>query len=184
MIIFLISVDVVFTVSSLPCSITGYVIFSNNGSLVTSGGIKYVIKETGLTNSSSISGGSFTLDCNITSLQNKNSIGLVANTSDEKIGYSGSIVGPAGFASQTQVCTTKQWHFNGLAIDPASGLALNGNILVGIDDISVANSTKFTNGAWDIYYSPCLISGNIYTFRFSVNVGNNTDYAFMRLVAK
>lgn len=167
--------------------IKGYALYFNNGSFVPSGTITAIIKETGEKNFSNFVGGYW--EVNLTSTlnnsQNKFSIGLIINTSDEKRGYNKLTVGVGSFATQTQKCSTKRWHFQGYAVDSSSGNYINqGNITVGIDGISGTNTTGFSNGMWDIYYSPCLISGKIYTFKFIITSEDKRNYMFLNQVAK
>ena len=169
------------------CNITGYSLYYNNGTLTKDATITSIVKETGDRRYSDFSNGYFNLGCYspINHSTNKFTMGIIINSSDEKISYNQLIIGSGGFATQTQKCSTKRWHFQGQAIDSSSSSYIaQGNITAGIDGISGTNTTWFSNGIWDIYYSPCLISGEIYTFKFIITSGDRRSYMFLNQVAK
>jgi hypothetical protein len=184
------SVSYILRVVSAPYKIriSGYAFYSDTGQLIPSGTVIGIIKETGDSGTTTISNGYFNLLITLSTFdpsKNKFVLGLIINSTDQKFGYVQLISGVGNFISQVQTCSIKQWHFSGHATNPDTGLPISqGNITINIPGETVANTTAFYNGIWDIYYSPCLISGNIYTFQFIVTSGNKRSAFFMKQVAK
>jgi hypothetical protein len=140
---------------------------------ISNGTVTAIVKENGDRGFTTTNfDGSFNF-CFYTSINpNKNSftVGLIANSTDGKIGWNSFILGKGPRVEQTQVCSFRQIHFSGKAISPY-GIIDKGNVLVKVNSEKgiFTNSTNFTNGIWDIYISPCLISGGLYTFDFIIS---------------
>ncbi|MDI6798497.1 MAG: hypothetical protein QMD12_00660 [Candidatus Aenigmarchaeota archaeon] len=168
------------------CKIKGKALHTDSGALVSAGTITFIVKETGDRNSTTFTNGYFDLYCPpIDVSRNRFTIGIVVNSSNGKMGYNQLIVGTGSYAPQTQACSARQWHFRGYAVDSETGnLISQGNVTVGIKGKSETNKTGFSNGVWDIYFSPCLISGELYTFQFTITSENKKSYLFLNQVAK
>jgi len=166
--------------------ISGYSIDLSSGNQTSASTVTVTIKENGDTNITSFITPTWKiiLPSSLSISQNRFSIGLMVNTSDEKMGYNQLMVGSGSFASQTQTCSIKAWHFNGYALDPSGRYINQGEVTVGVEGITGTNSTSFTNGVWDIYHSPCLIPGNLYTFKFIITSGDKRSHMFLNQVAK
>jgi hypothetical protein len=149
------------------------------------GGVAFVVKETGESTYTTFSNGYFDMDC-YTSLNYKTSrftIGIITNTST-KMGYIQVGLGTGSYVADTQTCSVKTWHFAGKAVD-STGVAIDsGNLTVTVEGESAVNRTMFTDGNWDIYLPACLITGKLYTFRFTLSSGNKNAYMLLKQIAK
>lgn len=167
--------------------ISGYSIDLSSGNQTPTSTVTVTVKENGNTNTTSFTGSNWKilLPSNLSISQNKFTIGLIVNTSDEKMGYNQLIIGSGSFASQTQKCSTKRWHFRGYAVDSSGRYISQANITVGVESITGTNTTRFYNGIWDIYHSPCLVPGEIYTFKFIITADDDKrSYMFLNEAAK
>jgi hypothetical protein len=171
-----------------PYEIIGMAFYYDTGLPIESGKITGIIKETGETSNATIANGQFNLKFNTTADPNVNkfTLGLIVNASGTSMGYTQIIVGSGSFVTSVTTCSIKQWHFSGRAVDD-SGLPLSsGNVQLSVQGETqiYTNSTSFSNGLWDVYISPCLIAGNIYTFQITVTSGGETSNSFIMQLAK
>ena len=175
--------------SSKYYMIKGIALYYDTGLPIQNGVIKGIIKETGESSYASISSdGSFILKFNSTvnASKNKFTLGLIVNSSDNKMGYTQLIAGGGNFVSSTQTCSIKQWHFTGKAVDSSGALISSGNVMISVQSElqTYTNSTSFNNGSWDIYISPCLIPGALYTFQITILSGDKTSSIYLMQIAK
>jgi len=167
------------------CNIKGYVSYLDTGELVQSGTLTSIVKETGDRDSTSFSNGYFDFGFYLppSIIDKRFTLGIIINTSDKKTGYN-QLMTSGSSISQTQSCSIKQWYFQGNAIDPEIGQTMSGQVAVSVRGTNYVNTTTFLNGRWGIHISPCLISGGLYTFQFSVVSGDRKTYMFLNQVAK
>ena len=144
---------------------------SSTGTSIQSGSVTGIIKETGERFTGLITNGAYTLTIptNVNLNQTRFTVGIIL-TGGGKQGYNQIIVGTGPFYPQTQKCSTNQLHFKGSAIDASSGTVIDsGTMTINVKEVKTyTNSTTVSNGVWDIYISPCLISGGLYTFNVLV----------------
>jgi len=102
------------------------------------------------------------------------------------MGYIQLIAGGGKFLSAVQTCSIKTWQFSGTAVDTTGAPITSGNLTVSVEGElqTYTNSTIFTNGVLDINISPCLISGNLYTFNFKIASGDKVSSLSINQVAK
>jgi hypothetical protein len=159
------------TVGGYIYSVKGNAYDASSGSPVSSATGTAIIKQSGEKNIGTVTNGAYliTLSTCLNSNQTKFDIGLIFSTGVKK-GFSQITIGNGPFATQAQQCSTNQLHFSGTAIDVSSGNVINsGTINVNAKGtISYSNTTTFSNGSWDIYISPCLVSGASYQFNFII----------------
>lgn len=170
-------------------SVRGVALYYDTGLPIESGVITGIIKETGEIGYASISpDGSFLLKFNSTvnATQNKFTLSLIINSSDNKMGYVQMIAGGGEFMSALKTCSIKQWQFTGIAVDTSGSPISSGNLTVSVEGElqTYSNSTTFTGGVLDISFSPCLISGNLYTFNFKISSGGKTSSLSINQIAK
>jgi len=168
-------------------SLKGYALDFTTGLRISSGTVTAMVRETGESNSNSFTNGYWTVDLqsHLDYAKNRFNVGIFVSSQDKKAGYYQVRLGSGDFASQSQACSRKQWHFRGRAIDSETGQFISsGRITVSVMNYKETNTTAFSNGEWDIYFSPCLISGEIYTFQFVVESGNRRSYKFLNQIAK
>lgn len=172
-----------------PYTVQGIVLSYSTGLPIPSGTITGIIRETGERAYSSISGdGLFLLKFNTTvnSTVNKFTLSLIINGSDNRMGYVQLVAGSGEFVSGVQICSVKEWHFTGRAIDNSGVSISSGNVMISVQSEAetFTNSTTFSNGIWDIYISPCLISGNLYTFQVTISSGDQISSLAINQIAK
>jgi hypothetical protein len=172
-----------------PYSIRGVALYYDTGLPIESGVITGIIKETGETGYASISAdGSFLLKFNSTANanQNKFTLSLVINSSDNKMGYVQLIAGGGQYMNNVQNCSIKPWHFTGIAVDTSGAPINSGNLTVSVEGElqTYTSSTVFNDGTLDITFSPCLISGNLYTFVFKIVSGGKSSTLSLNQIAK
>lgn len=174
--------------SFAPYTVSGIAYYADTGLPITNGTITGIIEETGETAYATIVNGYFVLKSNTTlnATESRFTLGLIVNSSDNKIGYVELVPNIGAFPGTRQACSTKQWHFSGTTIDNSGNLINSGTVMVSVNSEvqTYINSTSFSNGSWDIYISPCLISGNLYTFQISVSSGGNISTLLINQVAK
>lgn len=161
----------IFAIYPYTYDIQGFAYDSSTGLSISSGTVTAIIKENGDRNTTTITNGVYNANISTTLNfnQTKFTIGLIF-TGEGKKGYSQIVIGNGAFVQQTQKCSTNQLHFTGIATDTSSGTTLvSGTVTTSVKDaITYTNSTAFSSGTWDIYLSPCLISGGLYTFNFII----------------
>jgi len=166
--------------------IIGFAQDFETGLPISAGNVTAIVKETGEMNTSNIANGYF--EVNLSSIldytKNRFTIGLFLNTSNEEAGYSQLKIGRGSYSPQSQVCSEKLWHFSGRVVDSETGQLVDGKVRVSVKGTSEVNSTNFSNGICDIYFSPCLVSGQIYTFEFFILSEDKKSYMFLDQVAK
>jgi hypothetical protein len=171
-----------------PYMIKGVVLDYETGQPVQSGIITGIIKETGEIGTASIADGYFMLKFNSTTnvTTKKFTLSLIISTSENKMGYVQLIAGGGEFVSTVQNCSIKQWQFSGTAVDITGAPITSGNLTVSVNGElqTYTNSTIFNNGVLDIGISPCLISGNLYTFNFKISSGDRASSLSINQVAK
>jgi hypothetical protein len=176
------------TVAAPPYTIIGIALDYFTGLPIASGVVKGTVKETGEVAYASISNGYFTLSFNSTANAtiNKFTLGLIVNSSDNKIGYVQLVSGYGEFVKSLQTCSIKEWHFTGRAVDTAGMPMGSGNVMISVvgELQAYTNSTTFSNGLWNIYISPCLIPGNLYTFQITLSSGEKISNIFIKQIAK
>ncbi|MBI4009931.1 MAG: hypothetical protein HY361_01925 [Candidatus Aenigmarchaeota archaeon] len=178
-------IAVVYAQSTGTFVITGKVLDSTTGNPIASGNVTAIVKENGNRNTSEIVAGSYSVNLTSNLTDKKISIGIITNSTDGKIGYSSLVANLGGQATQDQKCSARRWRFNGTAVDSKSGTVISsGTVSISAKETDESNSTTFSNGAWDIYFSPCLISGDINTFQIKILDGSKVGEMFLRLVAK
>jgi len=170
-------------------SVRGVALYYDTGLPIDSGVITGIIKETGEVGYASISpDGSFLLKFNSTAnaTQNKFTLGLIINSSDNKMGYVQLIAGGGEYMSNVQTCSVKQWQFTGIAVGTSGAPINSGNLTVSVEGElqTYTSSTTFNNGILDISFSPCLISGNLYTFVFKIVSGDKFSTLSLNQIAK
>jgi hypothetical protein len=152
-------------------SIKGNAYDSSTGIPVSTGTATVIIKENGDRNIGPVTNGAYNVNLGacLNSNQTKFTVGLIFSGGGKQ-GYNQIILGNGPFATQTQKCSTNQLHFTGTATDADTGAVIsNGTVSVNVKEVNTyTNSTTFSNSNWDIYISPCLISGGLYTFNFIV----------------
>jgi hypothetical protein len=179
-----------FRVLGITYTIKGIALDSSTGEKILSGTATAIIKETGDRNSGTITDGSYTINLrtHLNTSINKFTVGIILNSTDGRIGYNYMTMGYGPFAEQTQTCSVNQWHFKGKAIDSSTGTVIDqGTVQVTVVNEAAkvyTNTTTFSAGSWDIYISPCLISGGLYTFQFTISSGEKTINMFINQVAK
>jgi hypothetical protein len=180
------SVVTYFATVSASCIIKGNAYYVDTGQPISSGTITYIIKETGDTDYVSFTNGYFELYCAFADVPaSRITVGIIVNSSDNKLGYVQLVTGGGPFKAQTQECSTKQWYFNGTAADISTGMYISqGNVSVSVMGTTYTNTTFFSNGKWSIQLSPCLISGQLYTFQIAISGENKLSVAFVNQVAK
>lgn len=171
-----------------PYTIRGVVLDYETGLPVSSGTITGIIKETGEVGTASIADGYFLLKFNSTTnaTTNRFTLSLIISTSDNKMGYIQLIAGGGDFLSSVKTCSIKTWQFSGTAVDTTGAPITSGNLTVSVEGElqTYTNSTSFTDGALNIGISPCLISGNLYTFNFKISSGDSASSLSINQVAK
>jgi len=180
------SVQTYFATVSASCIVKGNAFYAETGNPIASGTVTYIIKETGDTDYSTITNGYFEMPCAFPNVPGKRvTVGIIVNSSDNKLGYVQLVAGGGSSTTQTQECSTKQWYFNGTAADISTGRYISqGNASVSVMGMTYINTTHFSNGKWSIQLSPCLISGQLYTFQIAVSGENKLSVAFVNQVAK
>jgi hypothetical protein len=180
------SMQTYFATVSANCVLKGNAFYVDTGNQIASGTVTYIIKETGDTDYVSFTNGYFELPCAFPDVPGKRvTVGIIVNSSDNKLGYVQLVAGGGSSTAQTQECSTKQWYFNGTATDASTGKQISqGNVSVSVMGTRYINTTYFLNGAWSINLSPCLISGQVYTFQFAISGENKLSVAFVNQVAK
>jgi len=180
------SVQTYYATVSANCMLKGNAFYVDTGNEIASGTVTYIIKETGDTDSVSFTNGYFELPCAFPNVPGKRvTVGIIVSSSDNKLGYVQLIAGGGSSTAQTQECSTKQWYFNGTAADIVTGRQISqGNVSVSVMGTRYINTTYFSNGEWGINLSPCLISGQVYTFQFAISGENKLSVAFVNQVAK
>lgn len=157
------------------------------GQPINNGTVTAIVKETGENVSTSFSGGSysFCLYSKIDASKNSFTVGLIVNSTDHKVGWNTLVIGGGPLTPQNQTCSVRQIHFAGGAIS-ASGPISQGTVGVSVDTEKglTTNSTSFTNGIWDIYISPCLVSGGLYTFYFNLAGDGKSTTLVIQQVAR
>ncbi len=166
-------VTIFFSVDTIGCyAISGKAYDYFTGLLINNGTAIATVKENGKTMSSNVTNGTYSLCIytGISASKNSFTVGVVVNSTDGKSGWNTFVIGSGPFASQTQACSVRQLHFTGNAIS-TSGAISQGAVgaTVNTEKGIFTNSTSFANGFWDIYISPCLISGGLYTFNFALS---------------
>lgn len=174
--------------TSKPYSIRGVALYYDTGLPIDNGVITGIIKETGEIGYATISDGSFLLKFNSTTnaTRNRFTLSLIINSSDNKMGYVQLIAGGGEFTSSVQTCSIKNWEFTGVAVDTSGAPISSGNLTVSVESElqTYTTSTIFSNGAFDITFSPCLISGNLYTFNFKISSGGKASTLSLNQIAK
>lgn len=174
--------------TSKPYSIMGVALYYDTGLPIESGVITGIIKETGEVGYATIADGLFLLKFNSTvnTTRNKFTVSLIINSSDNKMGYVQLVAGGGEFMSSVQTCSIKNWEFSGVAVDTSGASINSGNLTVSVEGElqTYTNSTTFSNGVLDISLSPCLISGNLYTFNFKISSGGKTSDLSINQIAK
>jgi hypothetical protein len=180
------SLQTYFATVSANCMLKGNAFYVDTGNQIASGTVTYIIKETGDTDFVSFTNGYFELPCTFPNVPGKRvTVGIIVSSSDNKLGYVQLIAGGGSSTAQTQECSTKQWYFNGTAADIATGRQISqGNVSVSVMGTRYINTTYFSNGVWSINLSPCLISGQVYTFQFAISGENKLSVTFVNQVAK
>jgi hypothetical protein len=144
---------------------------STTGTSITSGTAIAIIKETGERGQGIITNNMYSiiLVTDIDINKTKFTLGVILSDGIKK-GYNQVIIGNGPFTTQVQLCSSNQMHFSGTATDADTGAVIsNGTVSVNVKEVNTyTNSTTFSNSNWDIYISPCLISGGLYTFNFIV----------------
>jgi hypothetical protein len=168
-------------------TIKGYTLDFMSGLPISSGNVTTIVKETGERSTNAFANGYWTV--NLKSLQdysqNRFTVGIYTSSADKKTGYRYIRLGHGSWVPQTQECSRKLWHFKGRAIDSETGQLINsGRITVSVRGTNEVNSTNFSNGIWEIDFSSCLISGELYTFQFNIIGDNKKGYMFLKQVAK
>lgn len=171
-----------------PYTIKGVALYYDTGLPIPSGVITGIVKETGERGHASIADGVFLLKFNSTAnaTQNKFTLSLIINSTDSKMGYIQLIAGGGEFKSSVQTCSIKQWQFSGIAVDTSGSPISSGNLTVSVEGElqTYSNSTTFAGGVLDISFSPCLISGNLYTFNFKISSGGKASSLSINQIAK
>jgi len=175
--------------TSKPYSVRGVALHYDTGLPIDSGVVTGIIKETGEVGYASISpDGSFLLKFNstINATQNKFTLSLITNSSDNKMGYVQIIAGGGQYMGSVQNCSMRQWRFTGVAVDTSGAPINSGNLTVSVKGElqTYTSSTTFNNGVLDITFSPCLIPGNIYTFVFRIVSGDKSSIISLNQIAK
>jgi len=175
-----------YAIVGVTCVLKGFVFYADTGNPIPSGTVTYIVKETGETDYVSFTNGYFELPCTLSQVPNNRlTVALIVNSTDNKLGYVQLVIGGGPPLTQSQSCSTKQWHFNGTAVDVGTGSYITqGNITVSVIGTRYSNTTYFSTGAWDITISPCLVSGDLYTFQFAIASGNRASITFLNEVAK
>jgi hypothetical protein len=174
-----------FTVLGITYNINGVAIDSTSGAVIQSGTVTAIIQESGDNGTVSFTNGNYTIPVRTFLLANQTTfhVGIII-TGTGKTGYNYLTIGNGPPATQTATCTTKQWHFTGTALDQSGNSISSSTISVSVEGVSGTNSTTFSNGVWDIYISPCLISGGLYNFQFALAGISNTALFSRQIVAK
>jgi hypothetical protein len=152
--------------------VTGTVFNPMTGEPLREGRVMAILKETGEVDLINISDtGNFTAEfpMSVDANQNKFTLAIFANSTEGEIGYSQVLLGSGGTVQQRQTCSVKTWRFRGKAFAESGELIPSGRVTITVSGLS--NSTTFSNGVWDIAISPCLISGEVYTFSIIVSNG-------------
>lgn len=166
-------------------NINGVAIDSLTGAIIQSGTATATIQETGESGTITFANGNYTISLGSSLLANQTTfhVGLII-TGTGKTGYDYLTIGNGPPATQTATCTTKQYHFTGNAFDQSGNLISSGIISISVEGVPGTNSTTFSSGVWDIYISPCLISGGMYNFQFALSGSGNTALFSRQVVAK
>lgn len=177
-----------FIVLGLTYKIEGIAQNFNTGEIIQSGTAIAIIKETGDRNTGNIDNGRYSIDLwtYLNSSKTKFTVGIVLNSSEGVTGWNSIIVGNGPFAPKTQKCSTRKWRFGGLAMDLITGnLIEKGTVTVRVSTEieSFSNSSSFVNGEWEVFIYPCLISGELYTFKITITSGGRSSVYFINQVA-
>jgi hypothetical protein len=152
-------------------NLRGYAYDYSTGYSLSSATATLIVRETGDRNTGSVTNGFYNLSLGtcLNSNQTKFTVGLIFSNGVKK-GFSQIVLGNGPFTTQTQQCSIQRLHFSGVAVDANSGIPVSsGTISVSVKDINTyTNSTTFSNGNWDIYIWPCLVSGGMYQFNFII----------------
>lgn len=172
--------------------IVGLALDRYTGLPISSGIVRGIVRETGDSNSTSINAdGTWRLMLESSEeIEDKTAnIGIRVSGS----GQTGDVLGShvllvrsdEGFTGVFP-CTQQTWRFSGIAVDPSSGeLSVAGNVQVNIRGEQFSNTTSFSGGVWEIYATPCLVSGDVYTFDLSMSDSSgNTGLITLNHVAK
>ncbi|TAL47275.1 hypothetical protein EPN87_03350 [archaeon] len=174
-----------FTTIGEQYTFIGTALDSVTGNVIQSGNVTAIIREAGDSTTTTFTGGVYNISVNtyLIANQTKFHTGIIV-TGTGKTGYNYLTVGNGPLAAQAASCTSKQWHFTGTALDHAGQQISQGNVGVSVQGVTGSNSTSFSNGAWDIYFSPCLVSGGLYTFQFTISGDGKTGFLSSAQVAK
>lgn len=177
------------TMRAVNVTIQGFAFNSLTGNPISSGVANATIKQTGELGNGTVTNGFFNFNIT-TSLNATNQsqffVGLSASDGNRSA-YDFLTLGGSALITQNKFCSVKFWHFAGTALDLSGALISSGTISSNVrsETNSTTNSTNFSNGLWDIYITPCLISGGLYTFNFIITTSNNqTANLYLNRVAK
>lgn len=166
----------------------GRVFDSITGAILNLGNATAIVRETGDKGYGVITGGTFTLDLNVSSFDpttRRYTVGVRVNDTSGKSGAYQLIVGSGPPPSTQQSCTTNLWHFNGTVSELSTAQDVtSGTVTISVRDTEYGNSTSFSSRVWDIYLRPCLVSGELYTFDIAISSGSAVGRTSIQQIAK
>lgn len=180
--------NLLFRTLGINYNIAGSAFDSISGAPMTSGTVTAIVKETGDRGTGTITNGQYSASfaTSLNSNQTKFTVGIILNGTG-KVGYGQLSLGNGPQAQQIAACSSNLLHFGGTAVDLSGTLISSGNItaIVKSELNTYSNSTSFSNGVWDIYITPCLISGGLYPFNFIITSSDGrVSNVFLNQIAK